>query len=226
MADYFGVSNYASSGVNLGAFSSPATTLSVGAYTTPSTSMFSGLGGMSMAGALSGLVGTFLGTSAQVSAIKSQSQAIIKQIEAEGRNYVFESSMIEQQRKEVARELGDMMTDVGLQGLEAEAKVRAMNAERGVSGSSVDASSLDVAMKMNKANADLISQYNNNDVNLLRRQLAKRVEMENKMSQLASGIASPASAGLSALMGGVSGFSQGYNIGSSRLISDYFSSGK
>lgn len=190
-----------------------------------SSSMFGNLGGMSMAGALSGLVGTFLGTGAQVSAIKSQSQAIIKQIEAEGRNYVFESSMIEQQRTEVTRELGDMMTDVGLQGLEAEAKVRAMNAERGVSGSSVDASSIDVAMRMNKANADLISQYNNNDVNLLRRQLAKRVDMENKMSQLASGISSPMSAGLGALMGGVSGFSQGYDIGSSKLISNYFNLG-
>lgn len=188
--------------------------------TSPSVS--STLGGISMAGALSGLLGTFLGTASQVSTIKSQSNAIIKQIEAEGRNYVFESSMIEQQRAEVARELGDMMTDVGLQGLEAEAKVRAMNAERGVAGQSVEASSLDIAMKTNKANADLIAQYTNNDVNLLRRQLAKRVEMENKMSQLASGISSPVSAGLSTLTSGVSGFKTGLNIANPKIISDYF----
>ena len=186
------------------------------------SSVSSTLGGISMAGALSGLLGTFLGTASQVSTIKSQSNAIIKQIEAEGRNYVFESSMIEQQRAEVARELGDMMTDVGLQGLEAEAKVRAMNAERGVAGQSVEASSLDVAMKTNKANADLIAQYTNNDVNLLRRQLAKRVEMENKMSQLASGISSPVSAGLSTLTSGVSGFKTGLNIANPKIISDYF----
>lgn len=221
MADYFGVSNYASSGFNLGTFGPAQTTSPVGSYTASSTSMSSGLGGLSMVGALGGLVGTFLGTGAQVSAIKSQSQSIIKQIEAEGRNYVFESSMIEQQRAEVTRELGDMMTDVGLQGLEAEAKVRAMNAERGVSGSSVDASSIDVAMKMNKANADLISQYNNNDVNLLRRKLAKRVEMENKMSQLSSGISSPTSAGLSALSGAFTGFKTGYQIATPKSISDY-----
>jgi len=183
-----------------------------------SSSMF---GGISMAGALSGLVGTFLGTGAQVSAIKSQNQGIIKQIEAEGRNYVFESSMIEQQRDEIARELGDMMTDVGLQGLEAEAKVRAMNAERGVAGASVEQSSLDVAMKMNKANADLISQYNNSDVNMLRRQLAKRVDMENKMSQLSSGISSPMSAGLSTLSSGVTGFKTGLQIANPKSISDY-----
>lgn len=188
--------------------------------TAPSVS--STLGGISMAGALSGLLGTFLGTASQVSTIKSQSNAIIKQIEAEGRNYVFESSMIEQQRAEVARELGDMMTDVGLQGLEAEAKVRAMNAERGVAGQSVEASSLDIAMKTNKANADLIAQYTNNDVNLLRRQLAKRVEMENRMSQLASGIASPTSAGLSTLTSGISGFKTGLNIANQKTISDYF----
>ncbi len=197
---------------------------SIGTYglsstaTSPSISSF---GGISMAGALSGLVGTFLGTGAQVSAIKSQSQGIIKQIEAEGRNYVFESSMIEQQRDEIARELGDMMTDVGLQGLEAEAKVRAMNAERGVAGASVEQSSLDVAMKMNKANADLISQYNNSDVNMLRRQLAKRVDMENKMSQLSSGISSPMSAGLSTLSSGVTGFKTGLQIANPKSISDY-----
>lgn len=186
-------------------------------------SVASTLGGISMAGALSGLLGTFLGTASQVSTIKSQSNAIIKQIETEGRNYVFESSMIEQQRAEVARELGDMMTDVGLQGLEAEAKVRAMNAERGVAGQSVQASSLDVAMKANKANADLISQYTNSDVNMLRRQLAKRVEMENRMSQLASGISSPVSAGISTLTSGISGFKTGLNIANPKSISDYFS---
>ena len=185
-------------------------------------SVASTLGGISMVGALSGLLGTFLGTASQVSTIKSQSNAIIKQIETEGRNYVFESSMIEQQRAEVARELGDMMTDVGLQGLEAEAKVRAMNAERGVAGQSVQASSLDVAMKANKANADLISQYTNSDVNMLRRQLAKRVEMENRMSQLASGISSPVSAGISTLTSGISGFKTGLNIANPKSISDYF----
>ena len=202
--------------------SSVPTSFSSGVGNSGFSSVSSTLGGISMAGALSGLLGTFLGTASQVSTIKSQSNAIIKQIEAEGSNYVFESSMIEQQRAEVARELGDMMTDVGLQGLEAEAKVRAMNAERGVAGQSVEASSLDVAMKTNKANADLIAQYTNNDVNLLRRQLAKRVEMENKMSQLASGISSPVSAGLSTLTSGVSGFKTGLNIGNTKFISDYF----
>lgn len=202
--------------------SSVPTSFSSGVGNSGFSSVSSTLGGISMAGALSGLLGTFLGTASQVSTIKSQSNAIIKQIEAEGRNYVFESSMIEQQRAEVARELGDMMTDVGLQGLEAEAKVRAMNAERGVAGQSVEASSLDIAMKTNKANADLIAQYTNNDVNLLRRQLAKRVEMENKMSQLASGIASPTSAGLSTLTSGISGFKTGLNIANPKIISDYF----
>ena len=202
--------------------SSVPTSFSSGVGNSGFSSVSSTLGGISMAGALSGLLGTFLGTASQVSTIKSQSNAIIKQIEAEGRNYVFESSMIEQQRAEVARELGDMMTDVGLQGLEAEAKVRAMNAERGVAGQSVEASSLDIAMKTNKANADLIAQYTNNDVNLLRRQLAKRVEMENKMSQLASGIASPTSAGLSTLTSGISGFKTGLNIANPKTISDYF----
>ena len=202
--------------------SSVPTSFSSGVGNSGFSSVSSTLGGISMAGALSGLLGTFLGTASQVSTIKSQSNAIIKQIEAEGRNYVFESSMIEQQRAEVARELGDMMTDVGLQGLEAEAKVRAMNAERGVAGQSVEASSLDIAMKTNKANADLIAQYTNNDVNLLRRQLAKRVEMENKMSQLASGIASPTSAGLSTLTSGIIGFKTGLNIANPKTISDYF----
>ena len=202
--------------------SSVPTSFSSGVGNSGFSSVSSTLGGISMAGALSGLLGTFLGTASQVSTIKSQSNAIIKQIEAEGRNYVFESSMIEQQRAEVARELGDMMTDVGLQGLEAEAKVRAMNAERGVAGQSVEASSLDIAMKTNKANADLIAQYTNNDVNLLRRQLAKRVEMENKMSQLASGISSPMSAGLSTLTSGIIGFKTGLNIANPKSISDYF----
>jgi len=202
--------------------SSVPTSFSSGVGNSGFSSVSSTLGGISMAGALSGLLGTFLGTASQVSTIKSQSNAIIKQIEIEGRNYVFESSMIEQQRAEVARELGDMMTDVGLQGLEAEAKVRAMNAERGVAGQSVEASSLDIAMKTNKANADLIAQYTNNDVNLLRRQLAKRVEMENRMSQLASGISSPVSAGLSTLTSGISGFKTGLNIANPKTISDYF----
>ena len=203
--------------------SSVPTSFASGVGNSGLSSVSSTLGGISMAGALAGLVGTFLGTASQVSTIKSQSNAIIKQIEAEGRNYVFESSMIEQQRAEVARELGDMMTDVGLQGLEAEAKVRAMNAERGVAGQSVEASSLDIAMKANKANADLISQYTNSDVNMLRRQLAKRVEMENRMSQLASGISSPVSAGISTLTSGISGFQTGLNIGNKKFISDFFS---
>lgn len=202
--------------------SSVPTSFSSGVGNSGLSSVSSTLGGISMAGALSGLLGTFLGTASQVSTIKSQSNAIIKQIEIEGRNYVFESSMIEQQRAEVARELGDMMTDVGLQGLEAEAKVRAMNAERGVAGQSVEASSLDIAMKTNKANADLISQYTNSDVNMLRRQLAKRVEMENRMSQLASGISSPVSAGISTLTSGTIGFKTGLNIANPKTISDYF----
>ena len=156
------------------------------------------------------ILGGILGATASAENTKAQSEAIVKQIEAEGNNYVFETSIIEQQRVEARRELSDLMTDTGLQALEAEATVRARNAMKGISGSSVKQSSLEIAMKANLANADLIRKYENTDITLLRRQLAKRADFENKTASLASGIASPASGFLSTLSGGL----QGVNFGS------------
>lgn len=172
----------------------------------------SSLGYGSLAIGLTGALGSILGASANVSAIKAQSQSIVKQIEAESKSYVWEVSVIEQQRREARRELGDMMSDVGLQAVEAEATVRATNAMRGVSGSSVEQSSTEVAMKANLANADLIRQYENTDVNLLRRELARRIEFDNKTSALASGIPSSSSAFLNTLSGAVQGFGSGLSM--------------
>lgn len=221
MSDYFGVSNYSSSGFDMGSFNAPATTSSVGAYSTSGTSSAGALG---MTGAFVGALGSILGASANVSAIKSRSTAIISQIESEKNSYLFEQSVIEQQRKEVNRELSDMMTDVGLQGLEAEAKVRAMNASRGVSGSSVEQGSINVAMKQNIANADLINKARNTDITLLRRELSKKIEFENKTTALASGISDPTSSFMSSLSGGVQGFASGLSLVSPQERTDFYNS--
>lgn len=170
----------------------------------------SGIGGISLG--VTSALGSILGTVSQVSAIKSQSKAIISQIEAEADKYVFETSITEQQRLEARRELGDIMSDVGLQAVEAEATVRARNAMRGVAGASVEQSSTEVAMKANLANADAIRKYENTDVTLLRRNLANRIDFENRISSLSSGIASPSSAFLNTLSGAVSGFGSGIQM--------------
>lgn len=219
MSDYFGVNNYSASGINLGSFNTAGVGQGVsqaGAVSNVSTS------GLGMVGAFSGAIGSILGTMANVSAIKNRSAAIINKIEAETNSFLFETSVIEQQRKEVNRELGDMMTDVGLQGLEAEAKVRAMNASRGVSGSSVNEASINVAMKQNLANADLINKARNTDITLLRRELAKKIEFDNKTSALASGISSTSSSALGVLTGGVQGFASGLSLVSPQERTDFY----
>jgi len=173
----------------------------------------SGLGGWGgVAMGVSSAIGSILGTASQVSAIKAQSDATIRQIEAEADSYVFETSIVQQQRREARRELGDVMTDIGLQAVEAEAEVRARNAMRGVSGGSVQQASTEVAMKANLANADAIRQYENTDITLLRRNLASRVDFENRITSLASGIQSPSSAFMSTLSGSVSGFGSGLQM--------------
>jgi len=172
----------------------------------------SGLNFSPYAGAITSVLGSFLGASAQVSAIKARSKAIISQIEAESDKYVFETSIVEQQRREARRELGDIMSDIGLQAVEAEAQVRAKNAMRGVAGNSVSQSSTAIAMKANLANADSIRKYENTDITLLRRNLANRMDFDNKISSLASGIDSPSSAFLNTLSGGVQGFTSGMQM--------------
>jgi len=172
----------------------------------------SGLNLSPYAGAITSVLGSFLGASAQVSAIKSRSKAIISQIEAEGDKYVFETSMVEQQRREARRELGDIMSDTGLQAIEAEAQVRAKNAMRGVAGNSVSQASTNIAMKANLANADSIRKYENTDITLLRRNLANRMDFDNRISSLASGINSPSSAFFSTLSGGVQGLTSGMQM--------------
>lgn len=171
-----------------------------------------GAGGMAFASMIPSLVGTFLGTANAVSQIKSQSKAIISNIKAEGRSFVYESAIISQQRNEARRELADIMSDIGLEALEAEATSRAGNAMRGVVGTSVDASSINMAMKNNLANADAIRQWQNTDVNLLRRQAMKRMEFDQRTSAMASGIQSPSSAFLGSLTGAIGGFQTGMSF--------------
>lgn len=190
MADYFGVNSYSQSGFDLGSFSAPQTQSSVGAYTSGGGSMFGGMTAGSALGIGSALAGAFssiMGANANADAIKAKSKATIAQIGRETDTFRFEADVVEQQRAEASRELGDMMSDVGLQALEAEAKVRAINASRGVSGSTVQQQSTNVAMKANLANAELIKKYENTDVTLLRRKLAAQVSMRNKVASLAGG---------------------------------------
>jgi hypothetical protein len=170
------------------------------------------------------LIGSFLGTASAVSQIEAQSKATVKQIEAEADNFVFETSIINQQRQEAKRELGDIMTDIGLEALEAEATVRATNAMRGVVGGSVEQGSLDVAMKNNLANADAIRQWRNTDINLLRQQATRRREFEQRTSAMASGIASPSSAFLGTLTGGIQGAQLGMSFMSQNARSDFYKS--
>ena len=170
------------------------------------------------------LIGSFLGTASAVSQIKAQSKATVKQIEAEANNFVFETSIINQQRQEARRELGDIMTDVGLEALEAEATVRATNAMRGVVGGSVEQGSLAVAMKNNLANADAIRQWRNTDINLLRQQATRRREFEQRTSAMASGISSPSSAFLGGLSGGLQGMQMGLSLMPESTRSSFYKS--
>lgn len=169
-------------------------------------------GSLGLASMIPSLVGSFLGTASAVSQIKAQSKAIVNNIKAEGKAFVYESAIISQQRNEARRELADIMSDIGLEALEAEATSRAGNAMRGVVGSSVDASSINIAMKNNLANADAIRQWRNTDVNLLRRQAIRRMEFDQRTSAMASGIQSPASAFLGGITGAIGGFQTGMSF--------------
>lgn len=181
------------------------------------SSMFGGLGAsgaLSIGSAIAGAFGSIMGASAQSSAIKAKSQATIAQIGRETETFRFEADVVEQQRAEASRELGDMMSDVGLQALEAEAKVRAINASRGVGGSSVQQQSINVAMKANLANADLIKKYENTDVTLLRRKLSSQVSMKNKVASLAGGTYAGDTSNMlfSGLSGGIGGLRTGLSF--------------
>lgn len=158
------------------------------------------------------LGGALLGMGSSTSGIKAQSKNIVKQIEAEGQNYVFESHIINQQRQEVYRELSDIMTSNGLAALQAEASARAANAMRGVGGKSIDQASLNVAMQNNLVNAKSIAEWRNTDISLLRQQATRRREFEQRTTALASGMEGSGSTFMKSILGGIEGFQTGVGL--------------
>ena len=123
-----------------------------------------------------------------------------------------QSNILDQQRDEIDRELGDSMSARGLQAMKAEATLKAGAAETGTSGGTTDQVIKNVYMNQALDNAVLVSRARNEKTTIERRKLMNNVSLMNKLTEIRGGLATGMSAGLQTASAGLSGFSQGYNM--------------
>jgi len=157
-----------------------------------------------------------------ISDIEAKSDAAIEGMERAYETSAHQANILDQQRDEIDRELGDSMSARGLQAMQAEATLRAGAAETGTTGGTTDQVIKNVYMNQALDNAVLISRARNEKATVERRKIMNNVSLTNKLTEIKGGMATSLSAGLQTASSGMQGFSQGYNMLPNYRRSEFF----
>lgn len=148
----------------------------------------------------SALINSFIQGKAQRDAIEAKGEATRFSLKQQQKATLSQFSIIDQQRAEIDRELGSILSAQQLEALKARASYRAASAERGVSGASVEAGRTEISMKENMAKADAVLQSRNSKLQLARREMQANIQAKLDAQSVISGLTTGSQARQSSYM--------------------------
>lgn len=189
-----------------------------------SSSGFSMSQAMPYVGALSSVIGTL----GNVSAMKSQANtnianinykrdAILKNIDSRSESLEYSQASREQQLEDLNRVVGDRLSASGMEALKAEARLKAASAETGATGTTIGDAVATADVNRLHRDATILRAYDIQRANTLQSLVADRLNFTNEVESMVSGqfpsmtgmsttgaIASGLNTGLSGFMSGLS----------------------
>ena len=166
---------------------------------------------------------TVLNTQAKIRDIEAKTEQIGIAMEGAVNENIAMANISNQQMQAVDRTVGDMMTQTGINRMKAEARLRAGSAETGTSGGTTAIATTEARMMEQLDNAVIIARGRAEKTSIMNRQDMANLSTSNRLKYMASGLASPTSAGLSTLSAGIGGFTAGYNMLSASEREKFFS---
>ena len=165
------------------------------------------------AGGYGAAAGAVIGGVTSVIGLRSQNKQTIANIEGEGRVLQSQLRMINQNREQLDRELGDVLSDNALATAKnmATAKV-AMSMSGTIGGTSAQVSK-QAYMEQIMADADAIAQARNSEKGMLMDAISKRIQFNQRANAYRSQIASPLAGFMQTLGSSIGMASQGAQLG-------------
>jgi hypothetical protein len=151
-----------------------------------------------------------------INSIKQQGEALKMQ----GSNLISNLKLIQYNRDELDRDLGDILSADALATAKNMATAKVYMSTRGTVGGTSALVSKQVFIDQIQADAEAINKYRKEDVNMLTSQLAKQIEFKTQQRQAQwnmdatrAGIASPFAALLGTMSASIDGASSGASMG-------------
>jgi hypothetical protein len=157
-------------------------------------------------------IGSILGAWSSANDIKNTNRAILAQSRTLTENMIMQEKQKYEMLDFLDRELGAKMSEVGLEALKAEARLRTAAAETGTSGGTTDMVRRQAIMSQSLSNANLIASNRMHKFNLAQQMISHRSQYRENMASLRSKIPSTASAVLGVLSGAEGGYIKGTKI--------------
>jgi hypothetical protein len=157
-------------------------------------------------------IGSILGAWSSANDIKNTNRAILAQSRTLTENMIMQEKQKYEMLDFLDKELGAKMSEVGLEALKAEARLRTAAAETGTSGGTTDMVRRQAIMSQSLSNANLIASNRMNKFNLAQQMISHRSQYRENMASLRSKIPSTASAVLGVLSGAEGGYIKGTQI--------------
>ena len=165
-------------------------------------------------------LGTFLTAGANVADLEAKNKAIETNMASAVTTYKLDTDLSNQQLDDINRASADKMTNEAINTMVAEARVIAASAETG--GVSRDYVTKAGRMQQSLNNAQTIRQARNSKIGILRGMTSSKLNLDNQLKSLASGVASPFAAGLSTANAAMSGYQSGMNMMNSIQQEKYY----
>lgn len=162
-----------------------------------------------------GLAGAGLGIATSIIGMSAQNKASINQINRLGENLSIDMRAINQNRTQLDRELGDILSDNALTTAKNMATAKVMMSTSGTVGGTTAQVSKQSYIDQIIMDADTITKAKNQEYALLNKAITKQVEFRNQANAERSKIPSPLAGFMQTLNAGIQGGAQGMSIGQS-----------
>lgn len=169
---------------------------------------------MSAAG-IGAIAGGTLGGISSILGLQSQNKAAIGQIKAEGDLLKSQMSLININREQINRELGDILSANALKTAQNMATAKVVTSTSGTIGGTTSQVSRQSYMDQLLSDADYVSQARNQEMSQLMDAVSKTMNYKNRADAIRSSIKSPMEAAIGVISSVIGGASQGAAIGSS-----------
>lgn len=159
------------------------------------------------------IVGAGLGIATSIIGMGSQNKATIGQIDRLGENLSIEMRAINQNREQLDRELGDILSDNALLTAKNMATAKVLMSTSGTVGGTTAQVSKQAYIDQIQADAQTITKARNQEYALLNQAISRQVEFRNQANALRSKIPSPLEGFMATLNAGIQGATSGAQAG-------------